>query len=715
MSHPPARQCHAFKASRLPSFYSKAFFNPGMILSNTNPSIVFVNFPQGSKRYQAEDKLRSYLSLGTLASALRSAAFLKRLKRQLGKKDNLIDSEKNDPVFNIQVLNLSLKPEFQTIKEFLVDFLKQFTGTPLMVCMTATSAQLDEAAAVARAAQEIVPAAIRLIGGAHVSVAAADFLKRSKFQLACIGEGVETLSELVIRLCRNPDLDFSTIAGIAYKDGNGHVYLNSLRTPMLELDEYPFPSDSLELFWEHMEDPDENRKHPIYILSGFGCPHDCIFCAQRSIHRKKIRERSAENIFEEIEQLFVKGFRKFAFVQETFLNRTERLDSFCRLIEDAGIQIEWTAEARADQLEYEQLKQMKTAGLRFIQIGVESGDPALLSKLEKNIDLEQVVQLRNWCHELKINTAFYLLVGLPDQGWQSVLRTALFLMDHPPYNSLTKHASVSIAIPYPGTKIWQEQTVRLTDKHKKQMGWPERNPAISVNDAGEFVGKNSTETDAMTPDEILEAWLFLDDFCHFLLHAKYPEQNDKDSSSRAKSMEYAGRMLYMIQRRTIRDLIIRAHSNITAGKRKAAYLEIVKLDQDVEKHFKDVTVSTEPAIDAFIRFLAAVRFLNGFDTMKRLSIGNRIKWMKICALMWHSKKREINDFRFDIDAKKKGLELDRRLQTLDERQLNRYLAQIDAGISPGSFPDISQVNRQFFAFGISFSSAGAGALEINLH
>jgi hypothetical protein len=75
----------------------------------------------------------------------------------------------------------------------------------------------------------------------------------------------------------------------------------------------------------------------------------------------------------------------------------------------------------------------------------------------------------------------------------------------------------------------------------------------------------------------------------------------------------------------------------------------------------------------------------------------------------------MNDFRFVNDDKKAGLDLDKRLQALDESQINRYLAQIDAGISPGSFPDISQVNRQFFAFGISFSPAGAGALEIDLH
>jgi len=674
-----------------------------MILSNINPSILFVNPSLGTKRYKEEDKLRSYLSLGTLAGALRNRTFLKRFAVRLGKKEIIFNSESDYPGFDIFVLNLSLKPARLSNQEYFSDFLKQFNQTPLMVCMTATSAHLDEAEEIARTARQIVPAALRIIGGPHVSVAAAEFLSTSEFQAACNGEGVETLSEIALRVSIVGKLDFSTIEGITYKHDNGKVYSNPLRVPLLGLDEYPFPSDSLEFF--------RGPAQLIYILSGYGCPHDCIFCAQRSIHGRKIRERSAENIVEEISCLYAQGFRKFAFVQETFVNRKKRIESFCRLIEDSGMQIEWTAEARADQLGYGQLKRMQSAGLRFIQIGVESGDPVLLEKLGKGIDLDQIVQIRNWCSQLKINTAFYLLVGLPGQDWQSLLRSALFMMDHPPHNRITKHAAVSIAIPYPGTKMWQEQTVRLVNIKAARTSWPQRNPEVIADDAGRFVGENYTETDDLTSNEILEAWIYLDDFCHFLLHAIDPDQND--SAARNKSMDYAGRMFYMIQRRTIRDLIIRALSQYTATKRKAAYYEIVQNDEDIETHFKDITVSTESVFDVFVRFLAAVKFLSGFETMRWLSIGNRIKWMKICAILWHLKGRKISDFRFESDDKKAGFELDRRLQAVDESQLNRYLVQIDAGVSPDSFPDISQINKQYSAFGIRFSHRGAGIFEIN--
>ena len=667
-----------------------------------NPGILLVNPTLGTPRYENEDRLRSYLSLGSLASALRNKSFLKRFALKLDRTAFLSNFTTGNPCFQIRILNLSDRSAQQSIFDYFAEFVAGFTDAPLIVGMTATSAQLDEAAEIARAARDVVPTSIRVIGGAHVSVAAADYLNQSLFQVACIGEGVETVVEIALRLADNREIDLATIAGIVFKDGDGRIQSNPLRMPLLRLDDYPFPSDCLDLFGGFDAYKENNRHHVVYILAGYGCPHDCIFCAQRTIHGSKIRERSAKNIFEEISKLVNKGFRKFAFVQETFLNRERRIADFCRLIADAGLEIEWTAEARADQLSHGQLELMQTAGLRFIQIGVESGDPALLSQLGKNIDLEQVVQLLDWCRALGINTTVYLLVGLPGQGWQSVLRSAVFFKDHPPYNRLTKHASVAIAIPYPGTRIELNRAVRITAGHPGKLSWPNRNPTIQVNQAGEFVGEHFTATDDMMSEEILEAWLYLDDFCHFLLHAVHPAETNRHSSSTAKSMEYAGRMFYMIQRRTIRELIVRAQTELSADRREAAFREIVRLDNGVEKHFKDVTGSTEPVYDIFVRFLSAVQFENGFDTMKMLSIGNRIKWMKICALVWHLGGRQFNIFRFSQDQEKTGIGLDKRLHALDESRLNRYLNILDAQNAKTSLPDIVISEPDILAFGLEF-------------
>lgn len=678
-----------------------------------NPDILFVNPALGTQQYKEEDELRSYLSLGTLASALKSRPFLKRFSTHLGKKEFIFAGEIEYPEFHIRVLNLSLKSDRQSIGEYFSDFIKPFNRAPLMVCMTATSAQLDEAEAVARAAKQIAPGALRIIGGPHVSVVANEYLECSEFQVACIGEGVETLSELALLISSCNHRDFSSVLGIAFKDSTGRVQSNSRRIPLLDLDVYPFPSDSLALFWGQASLQKKQQNHILYILAGYGCPHNCIFCSQRAIHGTRIRERSAENIFQEIIGLSKKGFRKFAFVQETFFNRKKRIDTFCKMIEASGLEIEWTAEARADQLEFRELKRMRLAGLRFVQIGVETGDSELLERLGKNVDLDRVIEVRRWCIDLQINTAFYLLVGLPGQGWQSLFRSTLFFMKHPPYNRFTRHASVSIAIPYPGTQIGLDRSVRIIHQEKHQFSWPNRNPEISTNEAGEFIGENFTETDDLTPDEILEAWIYLDDFCHFLLHAIYP--NQKDPAGSARSLEYANRLFYMLKRRAIRDIIIRAQQDLNGSKRTAAYYEIAKIDRGAEKHFKDVSITTEPASDIFNRFLVDVQFLNGFHTMKCFGIENRIKWMKICALIWHFNERKINNFRFDSDHRKMGRKMNDQLQILDVVTLDRYLTQIDLDAPLALFPEIIHSNQHFFAFGFTFFLNKNRAIEIVLN
>jgi radical SAM superfamily enzyme YgiQ (UPF0313 family) len=302
------------------------------------------------------------------------------------------------------------------------------------------------------------------------------------------------------------------VAGIAYKEDSGRIHVTRARKFLCALDDYPFPSASLGLFADDLDDSARNAGDLVYILGGSGCPHHCIFCAQQAIHRGLVRERSAENIFAEMQNLSRKGFRKFAIVQETFFTDPERVEQFCSLIEDSHLSLEWTAEARADQLTFPQLERSKKAGLRFIQIGVETGDPILLASLGKKINLQHVKELRSWCETLQIDTVFYILVGLPGQDWQSILRSAIFLRDQLPYNRVTMHVSVAVAIPYPGTRIFEEGSVRLVNWDPKSLNWPGRNVKVITSEEGEFLGKNCTATDVMTSEEIGEAYSYLDDF-----------------------------------------------------------------------------------------------------------------------------------------------------------------------------------------------------------
>ena len=95
---------------------------------------------------------------------------------------------------------------------------------------------------VARALKQLKPHSLRVIGGPHVSVSPLESLKKSDFQVACIGEGVETITELALNRIFCPEQKtFYKISGIAYKDDNNKVYLNKDRHYLFSLDDYPHP------------------------------------------------------------------------------------------------------------------------------------------------------------------------------------------------------------------------------------------------------------------------------------------------------------------------------------------------------------------------------------------------------------------------------------------------------------------------------------------
>jgi radical SAM superfamily enzyme YgiQ (UPF0313 family) len=645
-------------------------------------SILLVNPSLDTRQYTREDRLRTYLSLGTLCSALRDKEFIRKFIRLSGS----VTGFRNQPVdnfsFDVRVLNLSLKPRVQKTSEFFESYVKESRINPILIGMTATSAQLDEARKIGDAAARVFPHALRLIGGPHVSVSSPDFLRQTRFHAACRGEGVETLLDLLLVF---PDQGFESlpgVLGIDFKDSFGEIRSNPPRRFLFDLDEYPFPSDSLNLFLDDLHDRDKNSRDLVYILAGTGCPHRCTFCAQHAIHQGRIRERSAGNLFQEMEKLFEKGFRKFAMVQETFLRDPARVELFCSRIENSGTPLEWTIEARADQLTRQNLVRMKRAGLRFVQLGVESGDQELLDTMGKGIHLKQVIRVRDWCEELGIDTAFYLLVGLPKQGWQSILRSAVFLKEHLPFNRVTRHISTAVAVPYPGTRIYEEQTVRLVKMPEESLNWPGRNCEVAADHDGAFLGRNFTETDEMVSEEILEAYTCLDDYGHFLLQAKYNPAFS--SEERLRSREFAWHSFHMIARRTIRDLLIRAQYDLSPQQYRRSREEILAGDRGEEAYLKDLASSADPWPEIFTGFLAAVKFQNGFHTMKVLSIPNRMKFLKIWAVLWGTKDSKFSKIHFASDGEEQGERLNNYLEGISTAAIDGFLERAEPGREPAS-------------------------------
>jgi hypothetical protein len=144
-------------------------------------------------------------------------------------------------------------------------------------------------------------------------------------------------------------------------------------------------------------------------------------------------------------------------------------------------------------------------------------------------------------------------------------------------------------------------------------------------------------------------------------------------------MDFARRLLYMIARRTVRDLVIRAQPDYTPQMRTAAWHDLSRRDGHAERHFKDVAAGAEHLFASFLHFLSIACFENGFDIMRRLDIPNRLKWMKVCALAWLCSGKANRQIAFAADWKETGEVLEHRLREILAEAVDRCLAAAENG------------------------------------
>ena len=220
------------------------------------------------------------------------------------------------------------------------------------------------------------------------------------------------------------------------------------------LDSLPFPDWSLFPLNKYSYSPVLNKKPVTVMLASRGCPHTCsYYCAYPLLAGSRLRLRSVDNVVEEIKHLKKKyGVKAIDFRDALFICGKQRTRELAeRLIAD-NLKIIWSCETRLDQIDKELLNIMHRAGLRNINVGIESSDPEILKKSRRlpvlNSYQDEIVA---HCHKLGITVAAFFLIGLEDDTKESILETIKYAKK---LNTLV--AQFAIVTPYPGTGFFEK-------------------------------------------------------------------------------------------------------------------------------------------------------------------------------------------------------------------------------------------------------------------
>lgn len=292
-----------------------------------------------------------------------------------------------------------------------------------------------------------------VLGGPHPSLMTGQVLVNFKPDAVVIGEGEETMLELIRAWGEGRDL--STVKGIAYlKDDM--VMVMPQRERIKDLDSLPFPA-------HHMVDINDYSgwdfmgelyrilklgKPPKYasITTSRGCVGNCGYCSSPLIWQRRWTYRSAKHVVDEIEMLNSKyGVEFIIMTDDIFTVNQKRVIEICEEIIKRRLNILWGFETAVNLVSSEFLQTAKKAGCCCILYGVESGSEAILSNVTKRIKEQEVINAFRMTKEAGIAAGAFLMVGNPGESEKSINDTIKLLRKITPDLILPQIAMVTPA------------------------------------------------------------------------------------------------------------------------------------------------------------------------------------------------------------------------------------------------------------------------------
>jgi radical SAM superfamily enzyme YgiQ (UPF0313 family) len=195
-------------------------------------------------------------------------------------------------------------------------------------------------------------------------------------------------------------------------------YSVSLKFDPANLDSYPFPALDL-----------QTRINYVPLLTSRGCPFSCAYCASHLLEPRRML-RSAESVVEEISYWHKDhGVMDFILYDDAFLvDAAKHAIPILEKIIDADLPVRFhTPNAiHIRGISRQTASLMFRAGFHTLRLGLETVEFEHRQKMDKKVSEEEFIAAAR-CLEAagfdKSRVGAYLLAGLPDQSWESVMQS----------------------------------------------------------------------------------------------------------------------------------------------------------------------------------------------------------------------------------------------------------------------------------------------------
>jgi anaerobic magnesium-protoporphyrin IX monomethyl ester cyclase len=299
-------------------------------------------------------------------------------------------------------------------------------------------------------------------GGVHACLNVKDCVER--VDIVCQGEGEGMMLDLIESITLKKD--WRNIENIAYME-NGELKQNSLRPPIKNLDELPFPDFTFEE--EYHLSPNGfisngglfYQSKVIVFNSSRGCAFHCTYCCNSKLKNQYagqssyVRRMSTSKLIEHSQKLrkIFPVAKYFFFIDEDFtLRSTEELKQLSvEFSEKVGLPFECCAHPA--RVNHEKMDLLVKSGLMRIRMGIESGSENTKREIYKRFVSNEVVLKATKVISTfpQLANIYFIIIANPYETSSDLLDT-VELLARLPYGS---NIQVFNLIFFPGSAIYE--------------------------------------------------------------------------------------------------------------------------------------------------------------------------------------------------------------------------------------------------------------------
>ncbi|TLM80548.1 MAG: radical SAM protein [Actinobacteria bacterium] len=325
----------------------------------------------------------------------------------------------------------------------------------LVSCLSVEYARQSHAALAI--AKQSVPGVTTVLGGVYPTVLPESALEDENVDCIFLGHAEERAVPFLTALLSGGVEAVADLPGVGFRSG-GQLVIRPVASYISDVKEMVKPDYSLidlsPYINQRTHDYQYNSKVPMAsLVSSYGCPFNCIFCATRTVSGRRVVFRPAEDVLEEIGYLVdTYGVQDLSFIDDCLLADRERIEVIMRGMAERWPGLRWkVVTLSAWHLDDELMELMAACGCEQFTISVESGSQRVLKEIiRKPLKLEIVPPIVRKARELGITIGGNFVIGFPGETFKEI-RDSFAFAEECDFDFVNFH----IATPLPGTDLYR--------------------------------------------------------------------------------------------------------------------------------------------------------------------------------------------------------------------------------------------------------------------